>query len=123
MLGNGDSDRLAEPLRMTAGSAWITGASSGIGRALALRLAGEGWNVAVSERTAGDLANLAAEAPDRINVFPLDVTDAEAVLKTVASIEDTLGPFNLAVLNAGTYARDYAVQFEAATFRATIEVI
>ena len=71
----------------TGRSAWITGAGSGIGRALALRLAGEGWNVAVSARTARDLAGLAAEAPSRIHAFQLDVTDAEATLKTVARIE------------------------------------
>jgi len=106
----------------TGGLAWVTGAGSGIGRALALRLAREGWQVAVSARTSRDLSTLAAAAPDRIHAFPLDVTDADAVLETVASIEEDLGPLDLAVLNAGTYARDSAAQFDASAFRATVEV-
>jgi NAD(P)-dependent dehydrogenase (short-subunit alcohol dehydrogenase family) len=78
MHGNVDRDSGAETWRMSGRSAWVTGAGSGIGRQLALRLAGEGWNVAVSARTERDLATLVAEAPDRIHAFPLDVTDAEA---------------------------------------------
>ena len=87
-----------------------------------MRLASEGWNVAVSARTARDLDALAVEVPARIQAFPLDVTDAKAVLRTVARIEDTLGPFDLAVLNAGTYSRNSAAQFDAVAFRATVEV-
>lgn len=121
MHGNVDVDNRTRA-RATGRTTWVTGASSGIGRALALRLAREGWNVAVSARTARDLATLAAEAPGRIHAFPLDVTDDQAVLETVASIEDNLGPLDLAVLNAGTYARDSAAQFDTAAFRATVEV-
>ncbi|MCX5579421.1 SDR family NAD(P)-dependent oxidoreductase [Kaistia terrae] len=102
--------------------AWVTGGGSGIGRALALRLASDGWVVAVSARTVRDLETLAAEAPDRIHPFPLDVTDAEATLNTVALIEDRLGPIDLVVLNAGSYSRDAADQFDAAAFRATVDV-
>lgn len=103
-------------------AAWVTGASSGIGRALALRLAREGWTVAASARNAEALAHLAAEMPGSIRAFPLDVTDAEAVSATVAAIEAALGPFDLAILNAGSYARDSAVGFDATAFRATIDV-
>ncbi len=82
--------------------AWVTGAGKGIGRALALRLAHDGWTVAASARTASDLAALAAEDP-RIHAFTLDVTDVEASQRVVADIETRLGPLDLAVLNAGTY--------------------
>lgn len=102
--------------------AWVTGAGSGIGRALALRLARDGWQVAVSARTEQDLVKLAAEVPDCLHPFPLDVTDAEATLHTVARIEDRLGPIDLAVLNAGTYRRDSVDAFDAAAFRATVDV-
>lgn len=115
-------DKPGEAGTTSGGSAWVTGAGSGIGRALALRLAEEGWNVAASARTATDLATLATEAPGCIHAFPLDVTDAEATQKVVAKIEDSLGPLDLAVLNAGTYGRDSAAQFDAAAFRATIDV-
>ena len=106
----------------SARAAWVTGAGSGIGRALALRLAREGWRVAVSARTARDLDTLAAEAPGRIHAFPLDVTDPEATLQAVTHIEDALGPLDLAVLNAGTYARDSAAHFEPGAFRKTVDV-
>jgi len=111
------------PEAETAGRiAWVTGAGSGIGRALALRLAREGWIVAVSARTVQHLEALAAEAPDRIHAFPLDVTKLDATQDTVAGIEDRLGPIDLAVLNAGTYQRDAADHLDANAFRATVDV-
>ena len=122
MHGNTDVDNHAGAGTTRGRTALVTGAGSGIGRAVARRLAGDGWNVAVSARTARDLTTLAAEAPGRIHAFPLDVTDAEAVLETVARIEDAPAPLDLAVLNAGSYARDSATQFDAAAFRATVEV-
>ena len=57
-------------------SIWITGASSGIGKALALKFAKEGWQVAASARRE-DLLNKIAESNENISSFPLDVTDSE----------------------------------------------
>lgn len=113
-----DEERIGSKTRL----AWVTGAGSGMGRALALRLAGAGWEVAASARTARDLAELAGEAPGRIHAFQLDVTDEAAVRDTVARIEAEFGPIDLAVLNAGTYRRDSAARFDAAAFRATVDV-
>jgi NADP-dependent 3-hydroxy acid dehydrogenase YdfG len=68
---------------------WITGAGKGIGRELARHYAGNGWTVAVSARTLADLQTLALEMPvSRVKIFPLDVTDTEAVRVTVRKIED-----------------------------------
>jgi len=107
-----------------SGSAWITGASSGIGRTLALRLAAEGRAVAVSARDAAALQELAAapEAHGRLRPFPLDVTDAAAVEAGVAAIEAALGPLDLVVLNAGTHQPMGAADFDAATARRLMEV-
>ena len=55
---------------------WITGASSGIGKALALKFAKEGWQVAASARRE-DLLNEISELNKNISSFPLDVTDKE----------------------------------------------
>ncbi|WP_029059693.1 SDR family NAD(P)-dependent oxidoreductase [Stappia stellulata] len=88
------------------GVAWITGASSGIGAALARKLAGEGWRVAVTARSADDLHALAADcagASGEIRVYPGDTTDAARMAQTVAEIEADAGPIALAVLNAGVY--------------------
>ena len=83
-------------------TAWITGASTGIGRALAVALAQRGVKVAASARTADALAELARAHPG-IAPLPLDVLDAAAMAEAVRSIEGTLGPIDLAVLNAGTW--------------------
>ena len=90
--------------------AWITGASSGIGRDLALQLARAGVKVAASARSADALTALAAQHRG-IVPFPLDVTDAVAVAAAVKAIEASVGPIDLAILNAGVWlpmgARDF----------------
>lgn len=86
------------------GIVWITGASSGIGRAVALEMVRRGFRVAASARRAEELEALAREAaPGVIIPAPCDVTNAEAVLQAVEEIERTHGPVTLAFLNAGTY--------------------
>lgn len=105
--------------------AWITGASEGIGRALALELARRGWRVAASARNAARLTELAAEAGARdwtIAVYPVDVTDDAGTARTVAAIEAEMGPIDLAVLNAGVYTPMSAAAFDVAVCRRTVEV-
>ncbi len=88
------------------GVAWITGASSGIGRSLALRLAKGGWRVAVTARSDEALESLVDEArglTGSIMAFPGDITDAEAIGVVVDAVERVMGPVALAVLNAGVY--------------------
>ena len=96
---------------------WVTGASSGIGRALALNLGRRGDRVAVSARNEAELQSLADELGETeggIYPFPLDITDADACQQTVQTITDSLGPIDLAVLNAGTHDPVDAEDFEAA---------
>ncbi len=97
---------------------WITGASSGIGRAVALAYARAGATVAASARAADALAALAAEpvAGGRIHPFAVDVTDRAAVADTVARIEAELGALELVILNAGTHEPVDARRFDAAVF-------
>jgi NAD(P)-dependent dehydrogenase (short-subunit alcohol dehydrogenase family) len=88
------------------GVAWITGASTGIGRYLALELAGQGYTVAATARDEDRLATLATEAvglPGRVVAFPCDVADAAAMERAVSSIEQELGPIALAIFNAGIF--------------------
>jgi short-subunit dehydrogenase len=88
------------------GVAWITGASTGIGRSLARDLAAEGYTVAVTARDEERLATLVQETaglPGRIVPFPCDVTDEAAMDKTVTAIEREAGAIVLAVFNAGGY--------------------
>ncbi|WP_246753015.1 SDR family NAD(P)-dependent oxidoreductase [Sinorhizobium sp. BG8] len=102
--------------------AWITGASSGIGRALAIRLARDGWTIAASARTGSALEMLVAEMPGNIRAFPLDVGDRGAVHATLSAIEGELGEVTLAVFAAGTYKRETAMTFEAQVIREMVEL-
>lgn len=92
---------------------WITGASTGIGRSLALRLASAGAVVAVSARSADKLGQMAALNAN-IRAYPLDVEDAGAASETVARIERELGQIDLAVLNAGIWRMMAVSDFSAA---------
>ena len=105
------------------GRVWITGASSGIGRALALALAQGGAQVAASARRADELERLAAEpaAAGRIRAFPVDVADAGAMVETCAAVEAAFGPLDLVVLNAGTHEPVRVENFSPAPFRRLME--
>ena len=88
------------------GCAWVTGASSGIGRAVALALARKGWRVVVSARGRDGLASLASEAAGlkgSIHPCPLDVANLQEVADGYRAIDRDFGPIALAVLNAGIY--------------------
>ncbi|MEM9029093.1 MAG: SDR family NAD(P)-dependent oxidoreductase [Pseudomonadota bacterium] len=83
--------------------AWVTGASSGIGRETAIRLAKLGTRVAVSARSAEALTALEAEH-DAIKAYPLDIMDTSAAADTVSRIEEDLGPIDLALFCAATWS-------------------
>ncbi len=107
------------------GCAWLTGASSGLGRALALRLARDGRHVVASARRREELDKLAAEAKQaggRIDPMPLDVTDRQAASAAVTEIEKTAGPIGLAVLNAGTHVSQLARDFDVDKVRRLVEL-
>ena len=95
---------------------WITGASTGIGREIALQLAALGVTVAASARSADKLASLGPN----IRPYPLDVTDRQAILATVEKIERELGPIDLAVMAAGTYSPLDVEKFDASLFEAAM---
>ncbi len=104
------------------GVAWITGASSGIGRALALKLAQEGYTVAATARTLSKLESLRDEASGlqgHIVLFPGDATDAGAMEEMVSVIGRQCGPIALAVFCAGTYAPMPGEALKASRFTET----
>jgi NAD(P)-dependent dehydrogenase (short-subunit alcohol dehydrogenase family) len=95
---------------------WITGASTGIGREIALQLASQGVTVAASARSADKLVSLGPN----IRPYPLDVTDRQAVLATIEMIEGDLGPVDLAVMAAGTYSPLDVEKFDTKLFEAAM---
>ncbi|WNK20502.1 SDR family NAD(P)-dependent oxidoreductase [Halomonas piscis] len=80
---------------------WLTGATSGIGKALAQRLMAEGHRVVLSARRQDKLAAL-CKGFDNAAVLPLDISDRDAVQAAGKRIEAELGGLDLALFNAGT---------------------
>jgi NADP-dependent 3-hydroxy acid dehydrogenase YdfG len=88
-----------------ATTAVVTGAGSGIGQAVALRLLSEGWSVALLGRRAEALESTrtaAGENAPRAFVFPVDISDAEAVARTGDAVLRRLGTVAVLVNAAGT---------------------
>ena len=95
---------------------WLTGASSGIGQALARELAGAGHKLALTARRREPLEELAAEFPGQIEVLPADMTELAEVLAVGQTLSDTWGALDLAILNAGTCEYVDVGQFDSALF-------
>jgi NAD(P)-dependent dehydrogenase (short-subunit alcohol dehydrogenase family) len=101
---------------------WIVGASSGIGRALALRMARDGWRVAASARSVEALEALAQDSQGRISAHLLDVTDEAAVAGVAATVWRDVGAIDLAVFAAGRHIPVDAAAFEVEPFRQLVEI-
>lgn len=107
------------------GIALVTGASSGLGRAVALGLAEAGWTVAAVARSEDGLRRLSEDAAPlggRVLACPLDITRQADVARVVADLEDRRGPIELAVLNAGTHRAVSAATLKSEDFRDLIEL-
>ena len=81
---------------------WITGASSGIGRALALKFVKEGWQVAASARRE-DLLNEISKLNKNISPFPLDVTDKERCKEVFEEIKNKYQNIDICFFSTGTW--------------------
>lgn len=81
----------------------ITGASSGIGRATSLRLADFGWRIFATVRNQADGDDLRARLGRRVQVVPLDVSQAASIRDAATQVEQALGGLGLDALlnNAG----------------------
>lgn len=89
-------------MQLTSGTrALVTGASRGIGRALAASLAARGAVVGLAARSAGELEALAATLPGTHHVLPCDVADRDAMREAVAAFIERAGGLDLLVANAG----------------------
>lgn len=109
--------------RPSHGIAWIVGASTGIGAAVAKRLVVDGWTVAITARAEDKLQALAAGFPGKMIVAAGDVTDAAAMRSVHLAIETEAGrPVALALLNAGAWQEMGAADFDLAAFRQMVDV-
>jgi len=81
---------------------WITGASSGIGRALAIKFAKQGWQVAISARRENLLKEL-SQNYSNIHSFPLDVTDSEMCKIVFKQITEKFNNIEICVFGTGIH--------------------
>jgi len=81
---------------------WITGGSSGIGKALAYKFANEGWQVALSARRE-ELLNEISKSNNNIHSFPLDVLDVEKCKEVFNKIVSKFENIDIAVFSTGIH--------------------
>lgn len=93
---------------------WLTGASSGIGAALAERLLADGHSLAVTARQPAALRTLAEVYAERVLLAPGDISDVVQVNEIALRIERAWGGLDLVLLNAGTCEYLEPGQFDAA---------
>jgi short-subunit dehydrogenase len=100
---------------------WITGASSGIGRALALAMAREGARLILSGRNEAALAAVAANCPGSMFIA-FDATDLDALPGIVARAEAVSGQIDMLVNNAGVAQRSLVRDTEFQLYRTIMEI-
>nr|WP_285738158.1 SDR family oxidoreductase [Kitasatospora phosalacinea] len=111
-------------MRVSQQVAVITGAGSGVGRAVARELASTGWRLVLAGRRAGALAETAAGlGPDRVLAVPADVTDEEQVEALFDAAAGHFGRIDLLFNNAGTFGPSAPVEEVAADdWRAVVDL-
>ena len=100
---------------------WITGASSGIGKALAIKFAENGWIVAASARRTNLLKEL-KQINQNIHSFPLDVTEIDACKSIAKNIIDQLGNIDICVFGTGMHDPKSEKRFNLSKIREIMEV-
>src|ERR1700722_6970786 len=111
-------------MSLTGRVALVTGASQGIGRTCALRLAKEGANVAVAARNQDKLNELVAEittAGGNAATFALDVGDEEQVKATVKAVIAQFGKIDILVNNAGITRDQLVMRMKRADWDAVLQ--
>jgi len=107
---------------------WITGASSGIGEALALQFAAEGARIVLSARRESELERVREACAgrglpaDNILVLPLDVTDYDAMPGAVGRVCEKFGRIDMLINNAGISQRSLCVDTDMSVYRKIFEV-
>ena len=81
---------------------WITGASTGIGKAIAIKFSKNGWNVAISARRL-ELLEEISKQNQNVFSFPLDVTNKDDCHKVFTEVKNKLGKIDLCVFSTGTW--------------------
>jgi 2-dehydro-3-deoxy-D-gluconate 5-dehydrogenase len=116
--------RIIEQFRLEGKVALVTGASRGLGKAMALALASAGADVALAGRSAATLQPVAEEIERmgrRARVIPLDLGELPALPAAVEAVLERFGRIDILVNNAGTNVRKAAVEFTPAEWDAVLD--
>jgi 3-oxoacyl-[acyl-carrier protein] reductase len=108
--------------RLDGKTALVTGASGGIGAAVARVLHAQGATVALSGTRVEALETLARELGDRAHVCPADLRDAAEPDALVAAAEEAAGPLHILVNNAGMTRDGLAIRMRDADWQAVLDV-
>ncbi len=100
---------------------WITGASSGIGKALAIKFANEGWQVAASARRESLLKELSNQYTN-IKSFPLDVTDSDKCKSVFKDIVEKFENIEICVFGTGIHDPQSEKKFNLEKIKKIMEV-
>ena len=100
---------------------WITGASSGIGKALAIKFANEGWKVAASARRENLLKELNQENAN-IHPFPLDVTNIDQCKNVFENIVEKFKDIEISIFGTGIHDPKSEKKFNLDKIRKIMEV-
>ena len=87
---------------MSKKTIWITGGSTGIGKALAIKFANEGWNVAISARREQLLEEISNKY-ENISSFPLDVTNKSNCKEVFKKIKNRFENIDICFFSTGTW--------------------
>lgn len=102
---------------------WITGASTGIGHALTIKYLQEGWTVCASSRSISWANfNLSEDLCKKLHLYPVNVTEKEAIQKTIDSIFERFGKIDIAILNAGYNEFVTIDTFNSIVFESLIQI-
>jgi len=101
---------------------WIIGASSGIGRALAIELAGQGAQLILSARRQSELDALKRDLGDQHMVYTLDVSNTEDVLQTTEAIRSVLPRIDRVIFLAAAYTPMSLRALDIAATRKMVDV-
>ena len=103
-------------------TALVTGATGGIGGAIAKALHAQGAIVGISGRNEAKLKELAAELGERVHVFPADLGDVAQVEALVKAATEAMGSINILVNNAGLTRDNLSLRMKAEEWEEVIRV-
>lgn len=108
----------------TGKTAWVTGASSGIGEALVTAFVAAGGSAVLSGRNLGELERVASEtgAPERCHILPFDTADFDVLPDMAAAAIGFRGGIDVLVNNAGISQRSLAFDTDFSVYERIVEV-